>query len=278
MPCTAHPFRGRNRAYRRIKMSLSVATLFSSSKGNCTYIHSENTGILIDAGRSLGAVKKALCLLGSQIENISAVVVTHEHSDHVNALSALMCKHGIPVHMTNGTADAFEQSCKSSFSLIERHESEYEIEVGDIRIASFRTPHDSADSVGYIVSTADDTVGYATDMGIPTKEVFDRLIGCSKVVVESNYDEKMLRDGPYPYFLKKRILSNRGHLSNENCALLVSKLAKSGVKGFMLAHLSETNNLPELALGASCNALCECGKTDVKIIVADAHCPTMLRM
>lgn len=254
--------------------NIEIYTLFSGSKGNCVFLKAGQSRVLIDAGRSLGAIDKALRLIGSSIGQIDAVVVTHEHSDHVNALALLMAKHGIPIHMTEKTARAYEAKNHVTFSSIVTHPTEYEIEVGDFRISSFPTPHDSADSVGYIVSAGGETVGYATDMGCPTKQVLEKLTGCSRVIIESNYDEHMLRTGPYPEFLKSRILSKRGHMSNDGCARLVCELASRGVRSFILAHLSENNNLPEVALRTSCDALCAAGHTDVNIIVASAHCPT----
>ena len=254
--------------------NIEIYTLFSGSKGNCVYLKAGGSRVLIDAGRSLGAINKALQLVGSNINQIDAVVVTHEHSDHVSALSMMMARHGIPVHMTEKTARAYEAKNRFTASTIVTHPTEYEIEVGDFSISSFPTPHDSADSVGYLVCAGDETVGYATDMGCPTKEVLEKLTGCSRVIIESNYDEQMLRTGPYPQFLKSRILSKRGHMSNDGCARLVCSLASRGVRSFILAHLSENNNLPEVALRTSCDALCAAGHTDVNIIVASAHCPT----
>lgn len=259
---------------RLFKMAMQVTTLFSGSKGNCVYIRNGNTKILIDAGRSLSALSKALLLVGGRIEDIDAVIVTHEHSDHVSALPVMMKKYNTEVHMTEKTYEAFIQYYHPSYDTVVPHETEYSINIGSLNITSFSTPHDSADSVGYVIKSDTEALGYATDMGFPTKQVFDRLCSCNRVIVESNYDEKMLREGPYPIYLKERIESNRGHLSNEGCALLVSRLAKAGVRGFVLAHLSETNNLPELALRASCHALSEIGATDVSIIVADRYCPT----
>lgn len=253
---------------------IEIVTLFSGSKGNCVYLRSGGSRVLIDAGRSLTAISKALQLVDSRIEEIDAVIVTHEHSDHISALSRLMEKYDIPVHMTEAAAAAYAAKNYHVKSNIIPHPTEYSLDVGDFHISSFSTPHDSADSVGYLISASGECVGYATDMGCPTKEVLEKLSGCSRVIIESNYDENMLRSGSYPQFLKSRILSRRGHMSNEGCAMLVCELAKRGVKGFALAHLSENNNLPELALRTSCDALSACGRTDVSIIVVSAGVPT----
>lgn len=226
---------------------LSAYTLFSGSSGNCTYVKSGSTEILIDAGKSALAIEHALNELGSSLEFIKAIFVTHEHSDHICGLEIISKKYKIPVHMTYPSYDKTVK-CNTFLSEVAcRHEINYEKEIDNIKIKSFEIPHDSAKNVGYIISDTDDCIGTATDIGHITDEIAKNLINCRCVILEANHDVEMLKSGPYPSFLKNRILSKNGHLSNKNCALLSCYLAENGVKCLTLAHLSKENNTHKLA-------------------------------
>ena len=253
---------------------LTVYTLYSGSSGNSVYISSGRTGIIIDAGASARTLGESLRAVGGDISMISAVFVPHAHTDHTTALATLMKRTHIPVHMCAETAAEVRARDGYAVDTIVTHPREYECAVGDLTVTSFETPHDSPGSVGYVVSSPGETVGIATDMGFVTPAVFDRLSRCDRLIIESNYDEYMIKNGHYPPFLKARILSDHGHLSNDECARAVSGLAEAGVKSFLLAHLSRENNTPEKALAASCTALSRAGRTDVTISVADRFCPT----
>ena len=255
----------------------SVYTLASSSKGNCVYVRLGEDELLIDAGTSCKRISDALKSIDTDISRIKAIFITHEHCDHVAALETISKKYAIPVHFTEPSAKAYLCSAKTEHTAKAAviHPPVYSERVGALEVRSFVTPHDSAASVGFVVTdgTPEHTLALATDIGCVTDEVFDALIGVENVILESNHDENMLLCGPYPYDLKRRILSNRGHLSNDNCAAFVSRLAASGTKRILLAHLSQENNLPELAYHSS---LCLLQETDVSLSVAAVAEPTKL--
>lgn len=253
--------------------NVSLISLYSGSKGNCTYIRAGNDEILIDAGRSLRALSSALGSIGSDITRIKAIFITHEHSDHTSALEMLSKKYRIPVHITETSAKKVLATTRYAAQNLVCHPPLYEVEVGGLTIRSFPTPHDSDMSVGYTVSMPDgEKIGYATDIGHITNEIRENLIGSSAVVLESNHDTDMLRDGPYPSWLKMRIGSPRGHLSNTDCAAFLPELAASGTRDVLLAHLSAENNTPSAALECAKCACCE----GLHICVAKEGEPTKL--
>lgn len=255
----------------------SVCTLASSSKGNSVYIRLDDDEILIDAGISAKRLSCALQSLGTELSRIKAVFVTHEHSDHVAGLETAAKKYGIPIHFTEPSARAYLKSEKTAFTAKNAiiHPLLYSETVGNLKIQSFVTSHDSAASVGFTVigDRPEHCVAVATDLGYVTDEVSDALCGIENVILESNHDENMLLCGPYPYELKRRILSNSGHLSNEAAAAFVSHLAAAGTKRVLLAHLSEENNLPELAYHSALSAL---SGSEIEIYVASPSEPTKL--
>ena len=231
----------------------SVCSLYSGSKGNCVLIRSERAKILIDAGKSAKALCSALTSVGEDISNIDAIFIIHEHTDHVSALAVILKKHKIPVHAVKASAD--KMLCGSLGAYADAfciHSPVFSVEIGDMTVSSFPTSHDSVFSVGYrICVTRDgstDNIGYATDLGYVSDTVREALLGCETVVLESNHDVDMLMGGSYPYELKLRIASDRGHLSNKACALFASELCEAGTKNILLAHLSEENNAPDVAL------------------------------
>lgn len=247
-------------------------TLFSGSKGNCVYIRYGNQSILIDAGMSARATQRALMSVGGSLEKISAIFVTHEHTDHTRGLEVIVRKFGIPVHIAAPSAVSI--NCIPDCMSI--HPPCFECCIGEIEVSSFVTPHDSACSVGYIVRAGARTVGVATDLGYMPDDVTERLCGCTDVVIESNHDINMLMSGSYPPSLKRRILSRRGHLSNTDCADSVCILARNGVEHIVLAHLSQENNLPKLAFEASAAAMEHRGLHNTMLSVAAAAAPTRL--
>ncbi len=257
--------------------NFSVYTLASGSKGNCVYVRLGEDELLTDAGTSCKRICDALKGLDTDITRIKAIFITHEHSDHVAALETISKKYAIPIHFTEASAAAHLRSAKTEHTAQSAviHPPIYTETVGALVVRSFVTPHDSASSVGFVVSdgTAEHTLALATDIGCVTDEVCDALIGVENVILESNHDENMLLCGSYPYERKRRILSNSGHLSNEAAAAFISRLAASGTKRILLAHLSQENNLPELAYHA---ALCVLQDTDISLSVAAPNAPTKL--
>lgn len=231
-------------------------SLFSSSSGNSTFISSASTSILVDAGVSAKRMVKALTDREIDPKTIGGIFITHEHIDHVNAVRILATNNGIPVYATEGTLEALNESGVLNGKFPVNVMPEEGVAVGDLFIKSFKTPHDSRESCGYTVTLPDgQKAAIATDIGHMTEEIMQNLKGSALVMLESNHDEGMLRNGPYPYYLKRRILSDVGHLSNNACAEAVTELLKSGTVRFFLGHLSRDNNFPALAYETSASAL-----------------------
>ena len=225
-----------------------LCPLFSGSSGNSYYIGSQERGVLIDAGKSAKQITEKLACCGIPLSAIEGIFVTHEHSDHVQGLRVFAGRHKIPVYGSFGTMEALNDAQilngKFPCSVI----GPEGLRCAGMEILPFHTSHDCAEGYGYLVKTADDhKVAFCTDLGVVTPEVEKMVEGADFVVMESNHDVRMLQNGPYPYPLKRRILSSRGHLSNEACADLLPYLAQLGTSRFLLAHLSSENNTPELA-------------------------------
>lgn len=254
-----------------------LITLFSGSSGNCHYIRSETTEILIDAGVCARSVENALKDVGTSLHNISAIFVTHEHVDHTRGLEVISKKYGIPVYMTEDSARALVKDEKAALlSTLCLYPPRFSVTVGDIKVSSFVTPHDSVCCVGYRVEfpmgDAIHKIGVATDIGHIESDLIDALYGVDECIIESNHDVSMLMTGPYPYMLKRRILSPKGHLSNDDCGKILNILAQSGTHAFMLAHLSKENNYPPTAELTAKTALAN--YPSVKIAVAAPNTPT----
>lgn len=233
-------------------------SLLSSSSGNCSFIGSSDGGILVDAGASARQITTKLDCIGVSPADIGAIFVTHEHSDHIKGLRVFASKNKIPVYATTGTIRELIKS-KVADGSFEINPIKDGIEIFGQQITHFKTSHDVAESCGYIINTSDDRkIGIATDTGIITDEMRKELSGCDLVMIESNHDIGMLRNGNYPYLLKRRILSDVGHLSNNVCSEFVTELLHNGTTRFVLGHLSKENNIPELAYQTSKSALqCE---------------------
>lgn len=225
-----------------------IYPLFSSSKGNSTFIGTEKGGILIDCGVSFRKLSAALEINRLPLSAVQAVFITHEHSDHVAGLSMLTKKTGIPVYGQKRTLQRLCDADRIAPSSAVVDISGKTVTCADSEVSCFNTPHDTIQSCGYRIRTADDKLcAVCTDLGHVTDEVDEALLGCRLVLIESNYDESMLRCGPYPLYLKERILSPNGHLSNDNCGRQVARLIRHGTTHFILGHLSQDNNTPKLA-------------------------------
>ncbi len=226
-----------------------VCPLYSGSSGNSTFVGNSDGGILVDVGVSCKAVKTGLECIGQSIEHIRAIFITHEHIDHIRGLKVLLKHFKIPLFASAGTLDFLdENNClppNCELSVISS-EGQY---IDGMHITPFHTPHDAAESMGFSITTSSGRrICIATDLGFVTEEVRQNLLGSDLVVLESNYDKRMLECGGYPYYLKRRILGQTGHLSNDHCAEELCYLANNGTTRFFLAHLSRENNVPELAL------------------------------
>jgi len=251
---------------------INFYTFYSGSRGNCAFISDGDTNILIDAGVSASRIVNSLKDIGTSPEEIDAILVTHEHSDHVSGLKVFCDKFSVPVYLNENTANKLISSGSVSERYVRTIDSGSTFTIRSAGVRSFRTPHDSAESLGYALFMDDKKFGIATDTGCITKTMLSALANCEAVIIESNHDVEMLKNGRYPYVLKKRILSDNGHLSNENCAWLATQLAMWGTKRIALGHLSENNNTPEKAYAASEKMLSENGfkiGTDVKLLVAE---------
>ncbi len=234
-------------------------TLFSSSSGNSYYIGSSGQGVLIDAGRSCKQIEMAMQSNNLDLRSVRAVFITHEHSDHCQGLKVLASRYGFTVYGSEGTLNALERTDKLS-SRFTADVIDTRISIGDMLIERHNTPHDAAESCAYSVTTPDGSrATIATDMGIMVPDVREAIKRSSLAVIESNHDIDMLRCGPYPYTLKKRILSDKGHLSNKACAEELPELVKKGVNRIILGHLSKENNTPLLAYNTSLESLTKAG-------------------
>ncbi|MBQ9994220.1 MAG: MBL fold metallo-hydrolase, partial [Clostridia bacterium] len=236
-----------------------ISPLFSGSRGNCIAVGGSERFVLIDAGVSAKRIENALRERCYNISKLSGIFITHEHGDHISGVRVFASRYHIPVYATAGTLYAMREGGHLE-GVCARECPAEGMESGGVFVKPFATMHDTIESCGYVVETPDHRrVAVATDMGCVTDSVRDAIRGCHLAYIESNHDIDMLASGAYPQYLKHRILSTRGHLSNDACAAELSWLAASGTARFILAHLSRENNLPELAYKASLAALTGCG-------------------
>lgn len=239
---------------------MQIYTLFSSSSGNCTYIKDGATELLIDAGVSCKNISDALRCLDTGLDRIDAILITHEHSDHIRGLGVISARYAIPIYVTYPSARAICESrlfgkasrgvpqAESIAKNIRITEPDLSYGIGDLTVSLFPTPHDARSSVGFVIEDSrGDSFGFATDIGHVSDRVAASLRGVRHVLVESNHDEGLLRQSGYPQSTKERILSDYGHLSNADCSDFVTWLIQNGTENITLAHLSRENNRPEIA-------------------------------
>ncbi len=246
-------------------MGVTVSMLASGSRGNCAFVASARTKILVDAGISCRETFKRMKLLGEDPQALAAILITHEHSDHVYGLATLAKKLRIPVFMTGATHRAWAKALRNEngerpeIEKLEEFKSGCSFQVGDISVTPFTIPHDAVDPVGFTFRTEGIKVGFATDLGRLLANVRDQLRGSDILVVESNHGVEMLRSGPYPWSVKQRVGSPTGHLSNEKLADFFTGDYDNSAAFVVLAHLSEQNNHPEIARREAEKALAERG-------------------
>ncbi len=242
--------------------------LYSSSKGNCTLLVSQGRGLLIDCGISRAGILKALEGINFPLSAIDGLLLTHEHSDHIKALPMLIKKDHLPIYASKGTLDAAEAEG------FDHHNEPFSI--GEFRITPIPTSHDVADPCGYRIEVEGKALAIVTDTGRITPAMQQHLCGCDLIMLESNYDPDMLENGPDPLALKRRIASNRGHLSNNDCAAMLALLALEGdMKTAVLAHLSDHNNTPLTAKMAVMNTFAQYGIEDIDLEVGGPWCPPL---
>ena len=235
---------------------IKFQSFLSSSSGNATFVTDDQTGILIDCGASGNYIEKCLTRLGKAADSLAGIFLTHAHSDHIVSAGILSRKFDLPLF---ATAQTFAQGAKQIGAVRDEHlrviTPGEDIVLGTLTVHTFPIPHDAEGAVSFTVTDGESKFGIATDSGYVSDAILENLTGCETVIVESNHDVSMLQNGPYAYPLKKRILGEGGHLSNDMCADLCVRLATLGTKAFWLGHLSEHNNLPELAYACVKTAL-----------------------
>ena len=227
---------------------ISICVLASGSKGNSTFISNGHTGILFDAGLSGVEIERRLQSRGLSTESLKAIVVSHEHTDHVHGVGVLSRRYGLPVYINRKTAGAATHIGKVHQKIY--FECGIEFKIGSFKIHPFSLSHDAADPAGFTICRNGIKIGLATDLGIATSMVAEHLKNCQALILEANHDPQMLIDGPYPWPLKQRIQSRMGHLSNLDSTSLLSKIVHHKLEHVILAHLSETNNTPDKALNS----------------------------
>lgn len=252
---------------------MKVCVLGSGSSGNATLVTSNGTAVLVDAGLSCRQIQLRMESVGADPSDLDAVFLTHEHTDHVRGLSVLVKRFGPPVHVTQATADAAGAAVIDS-SGIHHIEAGTSCDCGSLDLHPFSVSHDAADTVGYVVSDGDVSVGIATDLGFVSAIARHRLRGCNLVVVEANHDPKMLRECRYPWDVKRRIASRHGHLSNTDAAMLVAEIVPDGTRCVVLAHISDDNNQPDLAVRVVEDELAARKLDGVRILTASRSKPT----
>jgi phosphoribosyl 1,2-cyclic phosphodiesterase len=246
-------------------MSLKICVIASGSSGNCTYLASDSTSLLVDAGLSCRRIQLGLESLGVELDSVNGVCVTHEHGDHTSALSVLHRRANLPLYANSGTVEALQRTAKANDLPWNVFSTGQPFKVGDLTVSPFSVPHDSYDPVGFVVSSDTEKIGIVTDMGSDTMLVRERLRGCRILVVESNHDEEMLRQAKRPWSLKQRIAGRQGHLSNRQAGELVAELADTDTHTVFLAHISSDCNRPELAQSTVSRILEEKGLSHVAV-------------
>ena len=229
---------------------MRICSIASGSSGNCIYVGSDVTHLLVDAGISGKRTMQGVESLGIKMNELDGILITHEHNDHVNGLGVLARKYHIPIYATRGTIEAIQRMDglgKIEEELFHPIIAQEKFTLKDITVNSIHVSHDAAEPVAYKFTCDGKKAAVITDLGTYNDYIIDNLKGMDALFMEANHDVRMLEVGPYPYYLKKRILGNRGHLCNEATGRLLSSVLHDNIKAVMLGHLSKENNMPELA-------------------------------
>ncbi len=250
------------------KKYVKVCVLASGSKGNAIYVSDENTAILIDAGMSGIQIEKRMASAGLDPETLKAIVVSHEHSDHIKGVGVLSRRFDLPVYMSRQTHDASLPTI-GKISRLNHFECGCAFKINGLDIHPFSTSHDAIDPAGFTITRNSIKIGVATDLGIVTSMVREHLKNSDLLVIESNHDPRMLENGPYPWPLKQRIKSRTGHLSNPDTAALLKQIQCDRLSHVILSHLSEENNTPEKVIQTAGQAL-ENSSARIHVAVQDA--------
>lgn len=249
-----------------------VIPLGSGSGGNCYFFESDGTRVLVDAGFGTRETRRRLAAVGRSIEDIDAILVTHEHSDHIHGAERISRKYDIPVRLTRGTLDA--SRIDRTGTRVVCFENDSAFRVGEILVHAKRTIHDAADPACFVMEARDGSrVGFATDLGMVDPGVLRHLSGCDALLFESNHDLDMLRTGSYPWGLKRRIMSARGHLSNEDSMAALRRMIGAETSEICLIHLSEKNNHPSIVRSMAEELVKSLG-ADLRLQIAAQRGPT----
>jgi phosphoribosyl 1,2-cyclic phosphodiesterase len=245
-------------------MSLYITSLNSGSNGNCYYVGNEREAVLVDAGISCREIEKRMKRLGLSMQKIKAVFVSHEHSDHIKGICALVKKYQVPVYITDRTLIACGFTIDKH--LVKSFNSNEPVIIGDLAITAFSKLHDACDPYSFVISCEKVKVGIFTDIGTPCKNLIKHFKQCNAAFLEANFDEEMLESGNYPYYLKKRISGGNGHLSNKQALDLFNDHKPAFMTHLLLSHLSKNNNCPVLV-----QQLFQKYSDKVKIVVASRY-------
>ncbi|MDJ0624202.1 MAG: MBL fold metallo-hydrolase [Desulfocapsaceae bacterium] len=251
---------------------MQFSILGSGSKGNSVYVESKDTAILIDAGFSGKQLSNRLSAIGKDISRVKGIFLTHEHNDHISGAGVVSRRSRIPVFANDGTFSGADQKLgklhkRGTFTTGEATAFQ------DLEVRSFRTLHDTNDPVGFVISDGEHSLGYCTDTGKVTHLMAARLRGCDALILEFNHDPEMLKNGPYPLALQQRVRSSHGHLANDDAAAFLAGLLEEQLRYVVLAHLSEINNLPEIAHKAAHGVA---SASRCRLILSSQNTPTSL--
>lgn len=229
---------------------MRLCSIASGSSGNCIYVGSDNTHLLVDTGISKKRIEEGLSQLKLDGEQLSGILITHEHSDHIQGLGVFCRRYHIPIYASSGTIEGI-RNCKTlgimPNDLFCEIDSDKEFHIGDVSVTPFKISHDANEPTGFRISHQEKSIAIATDLGYYDDYIVHYLKGLNAIVLEANHDVHMLEVGPYPYPLKRRVLGDKGHLSNELSGRLLCEILHDGLKHIVLGHLSKENNFPELA-------------------------------
>ena len=258
---------------------MKLCSIASGSSGNCIYVGSGQTNLLVDVGISAKRIENGLNSIDIKLDTVQGILITHEHSDHISGLGVLARKYNIPIYATYETIQSIRKIkaigniSEELFYFVKPNEP---FEINDIMVKPFATSHDASNPVCYTMQSEGHKVGVATDLGKYDDYIISQLQDSDLLMIEANHDINMLMVGRYPYYLKQRILGDRGHLSNDSSADLISKLINPRLKGVLLAHLSKENNYAELAFETVCCELTSrsCDFSSLKLCVAHREEPS----
>lgn len=257
-------------------VAAKLTILGSGSSGNCAYVETAETRLLIDAGFSARQTRKRLAEIGRGPEGLSGILITHEHTDHINGLVALCGQVNVPIYCNRLTKDAIEYQLQSKFDC-RVFTTGASFEVGDILVDTFSIPHDASDPVGFLLRTSGGNIGFLTDLGHATKLALERVRTANVLVLETNHDLKMLQDSSRPWSLKQRIAGRHGHLSNTDAADAAQEIMSADLRHLYLGHLSRECNSPDLAQRVVQERLHQIGATHVttELTSQSVPCPTL---